>query len=42
MGMASFTIIKKIGLEFKTLNNFYLKYKASLKLDTLSMGIVEL
>ena len=40
MGMASFTDNqKKIGLEFKTLNNFYLKYKASLKLDTLSMGM---
>ena len=40
MGMASFTENqKKIGLEFKSLNNFYLKYKASLKLDTLSMGM---
>ena len=40
MGMASFTDNqKKIGLEFKSLNNFYLKYKDSLKLDTLSMGM---
>jgi uncharacterized pyridoxal phosphate-containing UPF0001 family protein len=38
--MASFTDNqKKIGLEFKSLNNFYLKYKDSLKLDTLSMGM---
>ena len=38
--MASFTDNqKKIGLECKSLNNVQLKYKDSLKLDTLSMGM---